>query len=256
MDLVSTRSRDRNKTRVVEPPSVPAIDDSSGPSGSAGATRRSREIPRIAELGASAVFVVGGLVLLLGGVSLLLFADRSLLTELAAADLLKPDQLSDAVLVDLSLALTTWGGWGLILSGAGMVAGGIGFAMVTRDEPGEESGDPTQMVSIVLGGAAGILLAFIPFSPAIGGGIAGYVGPPGQGLATGSGAGLLAVLPGLVPGVFLAIGFVIEAPVTASGPDVTVLGVLLAGGLLLGAVVGIIIGGVGGYVGDRLAEEA
>lgn len=242
---------------MTEPGIVPATDETSGPSGSAGATRRSREIPRIAELGAAAVFVVGGLLMLLGGATLLTVADRALLADLAAMDMLKPNQLSDAVLVELSLALTTWGGWGLILTGAGMVIGGIGFALATREDgSAEREGGPTRRDSIVLGGAAGILLAFVPFSPALGGGLAGYVGPPGQGLATGSGAGLLAVLPGLIPGIFLAVGFVLDAPVIESGPSATVLGVLLAGGLLLGAVMGIIIGGLGGYIGDRLAGEA
>jgi hypothetical protein len=245
---------DRIKSQVAKLATVPGIDGTSGPSGSAGATRRARKIPRIGELGAAAVFVVGGLLMLLGGVTLLTFADRAVLTELAAADMLEPSRLSDEVLIELSLALTTWGGWGMVLTGAGMVLGGTWFALATRGEANDRR--PSRTASIVLGGAAGILLAFVPFSPALGGGIAGYIGPPGQGLAMGSGAGLLAVLPGLLPGIFLAMGFVVEAPVVEAGPSGTVLGVLLAGGLLLGAVVGIIIGGVGGYIGDRVAGEA
>lgn len=211
-------------------------------------------IPRWAELGAAAVFTFAGLVFLAVGGWLLTVADRALLSDLAARDVLRSDVLSDAVLVDVAYTLTIWGGWGLFVTGVMAVLGGVWFALHTRGGGGQHlDGRPTRLSSIIIGGAVGIILSFVPFSPALGGGVAGYFGPRGSGLATGTGAGLLAVLPALIPGVFLAVGFVLQPPWPDPAPSGTVLGGFVAVGLLLGAVFGIVAGGIGGYAGDRVA---
>lgn len=200
------------------------------------------------------IFVGAGVLSLTAGAALLTVTDRAMLADLAARDILRSDVLSDAVLIEVAHTLATWGGWGLLVTGVTAVLGGVWFARFTREEGGRRlDGQPTRLTSVIIGGAAGIAFSFVPFSPAIGGGVAGYFGPRGSGLATGTGAGLLAVLPALIPGVFLAIGFVLQPPVPEPAPSGTLLGGFVAVGLLFGAVFGIVAGGIGGYVGDRVA---
>jgi hypothetical protein len=65
------------------------------------------------------------------------------------------------------------------------------------DSVSTDSDEPSPVLNAIIGGVAGILLAFIPLSPVLGGGIAGYLqrGPREAGLKVGAGAGLVMLLP-------------------------------------------------------------
>lgn len=216
----------------------------------------SQVIPRWVELGSAAIFAIGGTLFIAVSSYLLTVVNRSMLTDLAERGLLRSDVLTDAVLVEVAHTLSIWGGWGLLVTGVLAVLGGVWFALSTREDGGTRvDGNPTRFTCVIIGGAAGLVLSFVPFSPALGGGIAGYIGPRRSGLATGTGAGLLAVLPALIPGVFLAVGFVLQPPWPEPAPSGAVLGGFVSVGLLLGAVFGIVAGGIGGYIGDQLASS-
>lgn len=213
-------------------------------------------VPRWAEMAGGTVFAIAGLLMLGVGAVLLSLVDQTVLREVITAQDVDTGGLPLSAFVDVLDTLATWAGIGLVVTGLGSVVGGVWFILATQGRGGEEpNGSPTRLVSAVLGGAAGIALSFVPLSPAIGGGVGGYVGSDGQGLAIGSAAGLLVMLPALVPGLFLTIGIVVSAPWPGGGPDGTALGTIVAAALLLGTVGGIIAGGIGGFIGDLIADS-
>ena len=110
------------------------------------------------------------------------------------------------------------------------------------------------LVNAVIGGIASILLAFVPFSPVLGGVVAGYLqgGDRGTGLRVGAYSGIVAAVP---LALLLLFGSVLA-------------GVALANDALLGAgvvlfvvlivIVGLItvaLGAVGGWLGNYLKYD-
>jgi hypothetical protein len=61
----------------------------------------------------------------------------------------------------------------------------------------EESDGPNTLVNALLGGLTAVVLAFLPFSPALGGVLAGYLQGPDtrEGLRVGALAGVVATVP-------------------------------------------------------------
>jgi hypothetical protein len=213
-------------------------------------------VPRWAEVAAGTVFAIAGLVMLLAGGALLGLVDQALIREAITAEGVDTGGMPLAAFVDVVDTLATWAGIGLVVSGLGSVIGGVWFVLLTQNRGGEQpNGRPTRVVSAVIGGAAGLALSFVPLSPAIGGGVGGYIGTDGQGLAIGSAAGLLVTLPALIPGLFLTVGIVLSAPWPGGGPEGTAVGTVVAAGLLLATAGGIIAGGIGGFIGDLIADS-
>jgi len=110
-------------------------------------------------------------------------------------------------------------------------------------------GSSNTVINGLLGGVAGVVLAFLPFSPLLGGAVAGYLdaGGPDGGLR----AGLIAGLVMLVPFV-LGIAFVLFMIGFGGPAGFGVLAILV---LLLGAAYTVGLGVLGGYVGDYIARE-
>lgn len=109
----------------------------------------------------------------------------------------------------------------------------------------------------LLGAVATIVLSFVPFSPVLGGGIAGYLqrGTRNEGVKVGAISGVIATVP-VVAVVLLAVSIFTIVP---AGSDVLGLAI---GGLVLGLVVFLVaglytvaLGALGGYLGAYLAED-
>ena len=129
--------------------------------------------------------------------------------------------------------------------------------------PAEPERGPSLLVNGFLGGVVAVLLAFLPFSPVLGGAVAGYLQGPDRraALKAGALAGFVAFLPLLLV-AFLAAGFFVIVPASPGGPGsgsgLGVGGFLVALVLTLGGVLGIYTvggGALGGYVGSYLSEE-
>ena len=113
-------------------------------------------------------------------------------------------------------------------------------------------------VNAVIGAVVSVVFSFIPFSPVIGGAVAGYLegGDRNRGLRVGGYAGAIAAIPlVLLVGAFIVLGpfGVVVAPGEAIR---TLLGILLLAALavVIGAYT-IGLGAVGGYVGVILADR-
>ena len=120
------------------------------------------------------------------------------------------------------------------------------------------------LVNALLGGVAAVVLAFLPFSPVLGGALAGYLQGPdtGEGLRAGALAGVVAFLPLLLlaflfGGVLLAL--VPFGMGTGMDPRVGVLGALGVLAflflLLFGLVYTVGLSALGGVLGAYLNRE-
>lgn len=114
-------------------------------------------------------------------------------------------------------------------------------------------GDTTSMLlHAVVGAVVGTVLSFVPLSPVLGGGVAGYLqgGDPDDGLKVGGVAGALMLVPfvlvGLVVTFFLGFGF---------GRSAVAFGVLAVVALVVGAMYTVGLSVAGGYLGNYLANE-
>ncbi len=109
------------------------------------------------------------------------------------------------------------------------------------------------LLNAVIGAVATFALSFVPFSPVLGGAIAGYLegGETGDGLRVGAISGAIASLPA-AGALLLLLAFVPFAP------DV---GVALGGAFLVFLVIAMAIGyfvalsALGGVIGSYLNEE-
>lgn len=111
-------------------------------------------------------------------------------------------------------------------------------------------------VYALIGAVVTVVTAFIPFSPVLGGGVAGYLQPGGdrEGLRVGVLSGLLAAIPimlifGLV--VMLFLGVMVAGEV--AGPLFVVAILLVIALFVVGYTV--VLSAVGGLVGAALADR-
>lgn len=120
------------------------------------------------------------------------------------------------------------------------------------DRPGEST--PSTALNALIGGVVTVGTAlFVPFSPVVGGGVAGFLesGDTDAGLKVGAIAGLLATVP-LVVVVLLAAAVVPYVLPIRGGVGIGVVGLLVV--LLVGAyTVG--LSALGGVLGTYLRRE-
>jgi hypothetical protein len=84
----------------------------------------------------------------------------------------------------------------------------------------ESSTSPNTLVNALIGGIASILLAFLPFSPVVGGGIAGYLEGPdrSRGLRVGAYAGVVAAVPFVLVALLGVSVFTFSVVPVTTGP--------------------------------------
>ena len=113
------------------------------------------------------------------------------------------------------------------------------------------------LANAVIGGIASILLAFVPFSPVLGGIVAGYLqgGDRGAGLRVGAYAGVVAAIP-LV--LFLLFGSLL-AGVVLAGDALLGVGAVFGFGFFVLIVIGglytVALGAVGGWLGNYVKYD-
>jgi len=190
--------------------------------------------------------IVGGLGALLG-VFLSRIADRELSADIVAEMETRSNWYSPAETADILYNLMVWGSYGLIVTGGLIVVAGVGFQLYRNRLRREPAGpQPDTKTNIFLGGLATIVASFLPFSPVFGGMVTGYLEHREGGSSLGGGglSGLVATLPAVVMGGFLAVGLVLA--------DAAVIAIVLVCGLVATVTISVALGAVGGYIGDRL----
>ncbi|WP_436343943.1 DUF5518 domain-containing protein [Natronorubrum sp. FCH18a] len=115
-------------------------------------------------------------------------------------------------------------------------------------EPASGFGTP---LNALIGGAAGVVLSFVPGSTLLGGGIAGYLegGEPADGLRVGALAGLVMLVP------FVVLGFLASIFFLGIGDTAPALGVLFVVFLVFGAFYTVGLSILGAVLGIYVRNE-
>lgn len=225
---------------------------------------RTYQYPALIDWVAAGILAISGLILVAGGATLTLVLDRDLLQEgiesgqitvfLFERDLTQPEMLA------LAVEIVDWTGIGLLVTGAALVVFAIWYA-ISRHRTHRNTGADEQPGSFnafaVTGAVATWVLSFIPFSPVIGGGLAGYfeAHESNRTVAVGAFSGFLAMLPGILILVFVAIGvYTGLAAVDASGLGI-VAGVGMLVVVLFVVAYGAGLGALGGFAGGQIADD-
>lgn len=186
------------------------------------------------------------------GAGLYYAADRAAVATLLSDSEFRSAVLTETEAVDLLVGLGQWTGLGLIAAGALTVAAG-GAVVVAHGRARRAGRSTPRWIVGLLGGLVGVVTSVLPFSPAIGGAVAGYLDPAdgGRGLSIGAIAGLFGLLPILIVGSFAAVGAALSVP-----PELLAL-VVIVSALLAVFTMAVVVGlsTLGGYVGHRFGPQ-
>jgi len=201
----------------------------------------------------SLLIAVPGLGAAAAGVAVYQSADAATAEEIVADLEVTSTMMTDAELVDAIHSLMVWGGIGLGVTGAALAVAGVAFLVYSRRLRGRREGTSVviddRYVLAVVGAVVSGVVSFVPFSPVIGGGVAGYVrrGSSGDGLRIGALAGLALAAPYALLLVFLAGG--------AFAANAGTLGLLIVAMLALSATITVVLSAIGGYAGSVLDDS-
>ena len=223
-----------------------------------------RPLPEYVNWLVAALIALGGMALTVGGSVLTFVVDRTLLEEGIESGqitvVIVERDLTRTEMLEFTLEVVNWTGIGLLVTGVGLVLFAVVYLIVRhrahqRTSAGES---PDSLRSnAVLGAVTTTVLSFLPFSPVVGGGLAGYLehSRSGRSVSVGALSGLLAMVPALSIIVFVTVGMFSGL----SGIQETGLGIVAAAVLFLVslfvATYGAGLGALGGFIGGRFAEE-
>lgn len=221
--------------------------------------------PDVPSVPASVDWILGGLVVVVGllfavaGLLLFVVPDRERIEAMVAPGAVRVEGMTKPEFVEVTLSLLPWLAAGLVLTGLVMaVLGGAYVVHRRRVRERAAAGDPVSNypAHALLGAVVSAMTSFVPLSPVIGGGLAGYLERGDSERTTSVGAASAAVMsaPFLVLGLFAAAGLAAGfAAIGDGGLGGTMAVVVVVAGLAsLGVTV--LLGAGGGWVGGRLAE--
>ncbi len=206
---------------------------------------------RVVDWVITGLLIVLGLVVSAGGGVLVGVADRELFHELIEDEPIDSDLITHAELGDLIFAFAWWGGTGTVIAGIALILAGVLFGIgrhrIDQLEPGSET--PTFVANALLGGVVTVFLSVIPFSGALGGGIAGYLETDDawEGALVGGTAAFFPLLPLLIILLTIFIGVIVE------GLAIFGLFMILVG--FVSGAISVAIGAVGGAAGAYLRDR-
>lgn len=220
--------------------------------------------PEFVDWAVALVIALGGLIWIGGGSVLTYLVDRAMIAEgieggTVTVSLLTTD-LTEAQMLEVTSATVTWTGIGLMLVGLGMVLFAIGYT-VRRHRTHRRyrtDGDVSSYGAFaVLGAVVSVFLSFLPFSPAVGGALAGYLerGESERLVSVGTLSGLLAALPFIGILLFAAAGLVAGLLAIEQFEPMVFVGTLMFLTATVGTAISAGLGALGGYVGGRIAES-
>lgn len=221
-------------------------------------------VPAVADWLAGVLIAVGGLISLVGGSALQVVVDRDALAEGIEEGTITvgvvTEELTTAETLEVTDAVVSWTGVGLIVTGAAMILFAAGYIVSrhrTRQHAGRNGPVSSYGSHAVLGAVATGVLSFLPLSPGIGGALAGYLerGDSERTVGVGALSGLLAMLPVLSVLVFVSGGLITGLRAAGQGGLAAVAGPTMLFALVVVAVIGAGLGALGGYAGGRFAES-
>lgn len=201
----------------------------------------------------SLLIAVPGLGAAAAGVAVYRTADAATAEEIVADMEVTSTVMTEAELVDAIHSLMVWGGIGLGVTGVALVLVGVGFLVYSRRLRGRREGTGVviadRTVLAVVGAVVSGVVSFVPFSPIVGGGLAGYVqgGTSGDGLRIGALAGLALAAPYALLLAFLAGG--------AFAANAVSIGLLFVAAIAVSTALTVVVSAGGGYAGAAVADR-
>jgi len=195
------------------------------------------------------VLGIVGLLGALGGAALYLAVDRQRIATLVREGEFRFDVFTEEEAIDALVALGEWGGIGLAAAGVSIVL--IGIAVVVTHERARHDGRGTpRWILGVVGAIINVVFGFVPFSPILGGAAASHLSSDfrGNGIATGTFAGLFTILPAFVGFSSVSVGLFTGLPGGTAAVAVALL--VIAGMFAMAYIVG--LSALGGYLGSRI----
>lgn len=240
-----------NDTRTTERASVEGESTDGGP------------LPAFVDWIIGALVALAGLVSLVGGSAVVALIDREQLAEGISEGTVTVTvftrELTEAETLDVAEAVTTWTGTGLLVTGAAMVLSAVGYVAFRHRARSRTDGPVSSYPThALLGAIAAAALSFLPFSPAAGGALAGYLeqDQSGRTVSVGAVAGLLAATPVLAIVVFAFGGTVVGLSGIGEGGLATVTAVTAVFVVATVATISAALGALGGYVGGILGDDS
>ena len=207
---------------------------------------------RLIDWGIGVLLGVVGLLGSLGGAALYYAVDHADIATAIRNGEFRSDILTEAEAIDALFALSQWSGIGLVVAGGLTML--IGITVVVAHGRARKAGRGTpRWILGVVGAVVGIVLGFIPFSPALGGAAAGYLDPARNASGAGSGtlAGVFASLPLVIVAGFAGVGLFLGLP----GEVAVTVAVVLAVALLVSLAYLVVLSAIGGYLGGWMRER-
>lgn len=221
-------------------------------------------LPAVVDWILGAIVALGGVLSIVAGAALTFGVDRALLAEGVEDGTITVTagtaELADPEAVEVARAIVSWTGVGLLVTGLGMVLFAVWYVLVRRRVHSRAGGDDrgsayTQFA--VLGAATTAMLSVFPFSPALGGALAGYLehGESDRTVSVGALAGFLPVLPVLVLLAFVLVGLVAGLLAVEQPGAALAVGASMVFVAMFVAIIAAGLGALGGYLGGELAES-
>lgn len=209
------------------------------------------------------LIALGGLLSVIGGSALVFLVDRETLAEgieegTITVTIFTADLTEDEML-EVVAAVVSWSGAGLLITGIATILFAAGYVVVRhrkRQQAWKGERIPSYGANVVFGAVATGVFSVIPFSPGIGGALAGYLerADSDRSVSVGALSGLLAMLPILVTLLFVLGGLITGLIVIDQSGMALLTGATMLFVLMVVATIGAGLGALGGYVGGRLAE--
>lgn len=223
-----------------------------------------RPLPVFLDWLLAGAIAVGGLALLAAGTVLTVVFDRAFLAQGIESGQITvvfiERELSAAEMLSFSHDVLTWTGIGFLVTGLGLVtvAAWYAYAHHAARRRAEAPVLRSSRSVAVIGAAVTAVLSFLPFSPVVGGALAGYLEAPvsGRSIRVGALSGGLAVLPAMVIVAFTTIGLV-EGLAAVGEADLGIgVGVVMWFVVLSGLAYGAGLGALGGFLGGHLGGRS
>ena len=218
------------------------------------------DIPVVLDWILGILVVIGGLLSTLGGLFVFLVANREGVETVVMADDFHVEGMTEAEFVELMVSFLPWLAAGLVITGLAMTVLGIAYIVHRRRvHDRKAAGEPTSdyPAHALLGAVVSTLTSFIPLSPIIGGGLAGYLerGDSTRTVSVGVASAVLLSAPAFVIGLFGTVGLFLGFGEIGGGRFVPMSVILLIVGGLVSLGVTCLLGATGGWIGGKLAER-
>lgn len=201
---------------------------------------------------------VVGLLFALAGAVVYVGGNREQIEAVVGAEGFQVEGMTEPEFVEFMLSLLPWLAAGLVLTGVAMAILGCAYIVHRRRARNRAAGgEPTSnyLAHALLGAVVSAVTSFVPLSPLIGGGLAGYLerGDSERTISVGAASGVLLSAPFFVIGLFAAAGLASGFASIEGGFGTMIAAFVIIGGLIsLGVTVG--LGAAGGWIGGKLAE--